>query len=206
MVNPKIAAVALIVIVAVAGVLAYTLFVPQSDGSLFYSIIVTYSDGTYARLDQTPVAIQPFSVTPLSITHNGKTVVGMAFNLYMTLNTAKTITSWSVTGTQNLEAYLDGQQLPNTGSTMTVSASRNSLNSGETVLILNTPLTTEQISAALSNSGGSGSWAFQCVGALNLSVVFEDGQTKNVYALSPVATIAYSFDGTLSIVSNPIGL
>lgn len=203
----QVGAIALIAILAAAGGLVYyQYFMPNASGEIYYNILVTYSDGTSETLDQTPAVIPPFSVSPLAITYNNKQVSGLTFNLYAKLDSAKPITAWQILGVQHLEAYLNGQQVPATGSTKTIQGSGGAAVNGQAIFLSSTALTSEQIATALQTSGGAGTWAFQCVASLNAAFTFSDGEIRNVNALAPVAGISYNFDGTLSIAINPANI
>jgi len=205
------AAAALILIAVVAGgFIYYTYYVPTTSGKIFYSITLNYTDGSSNTWDvsQAPwgKTIPSFTMAPDSLMYNGKQLSGVTFNLYVEFNSTKQISEWQMVGTQHMEVYLGNAQTPATSSTGQVNGNGGSVQNGDKVLLLSTPLTSDQIEQALVPNGGAGSWYLNVVASINVAVTFSDGQVKDVYDLAPVCGLAFNFDGTLSLIGNGAAL
>jgi len=186
-----------LILIAIVGTSIY-LFLPARSGTIWYSVLVTYVDGSTETFTQPKV-----NIPSLSIIASNKRVASVTLNLNCICSTTKTVTAWSINGVQHSELYQKPDAVPISSSTINVNVTGRSWVSGTTIELLSTPIPASLIEGATQPSG-SGAYFLQFTSSLSLTFQFSDGTSKTVNALGPTAGLDFNYyAGILSIVGNP---
>lgn len=168
---------------------------PSGGGSAsavsWFAFTLHFNDGTTQDLNMNPT----FSIFPLSITWQGKTVSSMDVFIRLKV-TGNDLGAWSTYSSQHIEIYLSPATTPATSSTSLYSDSGSSWNSGATNTIQTTTISGTTLDA-LFGEYGTGTWVFQTTGTVTLTM--SNGQAYSATMGQQDVTLANS--ETLSIAS-----
>ena len=194
--NKTGAAIALVLILAGAVAIGYFAFKDEiaevlgflpSESCVGYEITVRFEDGTSKTFKQSSA-----SLTPLSITISGREIKGIYIDLKATLVTSGTVSSWSVTGTRQIEMYKKPQTVPKTSSTGDVAASGSSWPSGEEKQIDDRLTIEKKTIEDVAQQYGDGTYQWQVIGRLTVDATFSDGKTQKA-STSAIGRIDFTY-------------
>jgi hypothetical protein len=161
-----------------------------SSASAWFAFTLHFSDGTSQDLNMNPT----FSLFPLSITWQGKTLSSMDVLIRLKVS-GSNLGSWSTVSSQHIEIYFESSTTPAASSTVSFSKSGSSWASGQTQTIQTTTIDAQTLDT-IFNVYGTGTWIFQTTGTVTLTM---NGQQYGANMGQNDITLENS--GTLSISS-----
>ncbi|MCW4016763.1 MAG: hypothetical protein NWF06_10370 [Candidatus Bathyarchaeota archaeon] len=156
-----------------------------------FTIVVNYEEGDPVTYEHAVFSLAPFEISDSS----GRTIESIDIYLYATLNTEGTVSSWSVSGGQQVEVYKGSETAPKTSSTIEISESGSSWSSGERKQISFVSLHWSQIEAAVQQYG-AGDWTIQVLADLQISVEFSDGSEDIASASTPGVCLSFTYSSS----------
>lgn len=192
----KIAAIALVLALVFGVCSGYVWIVEAESASGFegtqsgFKLIVNYEDGSSETFEHAIFSLLPYTITDSS----GKNIESIDIYLLAKLSTDGTVSSWSVSGTQQVELYKGSETAPKTSSTIDIQESGSGWNSGESKQVSFVSLHWSQIEAVVKQYG-AGSWSLQVNAQLQINVVFSDGTSDIASASAPAVALAFTYSG-----------
>lgn len=155
-----------------------------------FKLIINYEDGTAETFDHAAFSLLPYIIKDSS----GKDIKSVDIYLLSTLKTDGTVSSWSVSGTQQVELYKGSETAPKDSSTINIQESGSGWSSGESKQVSFVSLHWSQIEAAIQQYG-TGSWSLQVNAQIQINVVFYDGTTDIASTSAPAVALAFTYSG-----------
>jgi hypothetical protein len=174
--------------------------VPLTDSRIYYQIVVEYVDGSTQIVDQAPLLLPAFSVSPYTVVFNDKTVYKLIFNLYAVIHSSKDVSQLTVFGNQQSSLYVSGDAVPYANASAIINGLQGVIERDCIVEVLSTPIYASMLTQAMTVDGVD-SWSLKLVANVTANFLFTDNSHAHL-KLAPTAHITYSStQNTLSILN-----
>lgn len=167
------------------------------DGvSTSFTVVVTDAEG-HSKNYTTPA----LSLIPYSLSSLGDPFERLDIYLYSKLETSGTVTSWSVSGTQQLEFYEAQETETSASSTIEIGKAGSTWSDGETKELNLVTLTRSQIEGVVAPYGDS-DWSYNINAEVNINVNFADGSSDIAEVMAPALSMPFTYSSEGGTIEN----